>query len=810
MSECHSSELAVIIDSIKEVALRLHPGCEDDLEALLTWLNPNESESNHHMRPPPLRLKDAIKLFVNQYSNSGYISGSDGEINKGPEFELGNLLRQFYIYQVRIHFFTSFNLIQTFKDIQRLEKYYVSPLAYIHLFESSGYEWIIERDGLRHYLLNRNMEFRNNIEQRMESLFMQDDFEYVAEMLDWVEKAHTSLSSKDILLDLIIAKVKEFCDDHMTGVYGKTYLVMKTFNKFIIKYWSNFAQLLGCPQDDHGLTNVVYTCFEKQFIRIRTREVFDIFVNEFPNSKPTIIEMRKLITDSTDFKTIVIVFLSTFEEKVLNPSVTTTDALLAYVKSVKAFLTLDPSGRYLQSVISFVKRTFQERSDLVIILLYAILDLQLDRLVDGSHIQVDPVCLKALASELRDPELGIENDIYPDDNLANVATGMAKLNYEGCLPYEEVMQRFLSWNPDPRDMAPRAISKQSPSHMSLLDILMELFESKDFFVSEFLKLLTKRLLSLKFYNLDRNWSKCLQLLKKKLARGAPNIALAPTGQQNNSERGDDYSNINSNDVMLWDVKLSYELCKQMHQVSGLDQRIYPKFISYLYWNCQLESKNDFEIPEPLNSEFEKYSRVYSEVKAGRALKLLKDQGVIELDLEFKDGRVLQCDVTLEQYAVIQQFDEDSYVNRIMAETISLYLNMEISRVKNALQFWVEKGVLYQVDAFYATQESRQDSNIKTAKSDSAGSFLEKNETIIEEETTLSKTLNAIWPFVQGMLTNLGSLQAAKIHSFLKVTVPKEVGYIVVTQSQLESYLNSLVEEERLASTTNGSYKLPSI
>ena len=41
------------------------------------------------------------------------------------------------------------------------------------------------------------------------------------------------------------------------------------------------------------------------------------------------------------------------------------------------------------------------------------------------------------------------------------------------------------------------------------------------------------------------------------------------------------------------------------------------------------------IPEPLNSEFEKYSRVYSEVKAGRALKLLKDQGVIDLDLEFE-------------------------------------------------------------------------------------------------------------------------------------------------------------------------------
>lgn len=807
MSECHSSDLAFIVDSIQEVAQQLHPGCEDDLEALLTWLNPNESTSNHHMRPPPLRLKDAIKLFVNQYCNSGYITGLDGDTNKGPEFELGSLLRQFYIYQVRIHFFTSFNLIQSFKDIQRLEKYYETPLAYIYLFEANPYEWVIERDGLRHYLLKRNAVFQDNLKQRLESLIMQDDFEYVAETLDWIDKAHTSLSSKDILLDLTIAKIRKFCDDHMAGNYSKTYLVMKTFNKFIIKYWTSFTQLLGCPEDDHRLTNVVYTCFEKQFIRIRTREVFDIFVHEFPGSKPTILEMKKLVTHSIDFKRIVVVFLSVFEKKILNPSITTVDALLAYVKSVKAFLTFDPAGRYLQSVISFVKQTFQERSDLVVILLYAVLDLQLDELVEGSRIQADPNSLKALASELRDPELGIESGAYTEDNPENDATSLADMNIEGCLPYKQVLQHYLSWNPDPSDVLPRELSRKSSPHMSLLDILMELFESKDFFISEFLKLLTKRLLSLKYYSLDGNWAECLQLLKEKFAKGAPNMVIAPSGKQNEKDGGEDYANINSNDVMLWDVRCSYELSKQMHQVTGLDQRVYPKFISYLYWNCQLESHNDFIVPEALNREFEKYCRVYSEVKAGRALKLLKDQGVIELDLEFQDGRVLKCDATLEQYSVIQLFDGNDQVNRLTAETVSSDLNLNVARAKNALQFWVEKGVLHQDDGIYTTQESRQDSEPRNVQSGSAGSVSEKAGIWLEEETALSKALRNVWPFVQGMLTNLGSLKVAKIHSFLKVTVPKEVGYTVVTQSQLETYLNALVDEDKLACTTNGSYKL---
>ena len=97
----------------------------------------------------------------------------------------------------------------------------------------------------------------------------------------------------------------------------------------------------------HGLTKKMWFILvsknsSSEFERKRS---LIYFVNEFPNSKPTIIEMRKLITHSTDFKTIVIAWLSIFEKKVLNPSGSTTDALLAYVKSVKAFLTLDPSGR---------------------------------------------------------------------------------------------------------------------------------------------------------------------------------------------------------------------------------------------------------------------------------------------------------------------------------------------------------------------------------------------------------------------------------------------------------------------------------
>ncbi|QLL31966.1 hypothetical protein HG536_0C01340 [Torulaspora globosa] len=813
MPECQTNEIGTLIGNIQEIVQRLHPGCDDELESLLTWLNPNEPNSNHHMRPPPLRLKDTIKLLVNQYYNGQYNPKSECEISKGLDFDLTNLLRQFYVHQVRYHFFTSFDSIQSFKDIQRLERYYDFPLKYIYLFQSNPDEWIMERDSLRHYLLNRNVKFKENLKQRLAVLIMEDDYEVIGEVLDWVNKACCNVSSTELLMDLIFLKITKYCESHLNGAFGERFLVMKTYNKFITKYWVHFTRLLCCHADDHELTNVIYSVFEKQFLRIRTKQAFQIFVTHYPSSEPTILEMRKLLTNSKQLRKIVVLFLLEFEARILNPSVTTVDALLAYVKCVKAFLALDPSGKYLHSISSFVRSRFQERSDLVTVLLYAIMDLGFSELLEGPHAQVNAASLEALAEEFKKSELAIDYDLsFASGNRNAVADNVSD---EGSLPYEEVMEQFLSWTPDSSIILPHSPGKRLSSH-GLLDILLELFESKDFFISEFLKLQTKRLLSLKYYRLDKNWSNCLQILKKKLSNGtsATSIGITPSGNPSENARTEDYSNINYIDVMLWDVKCSLEVCQQMHQVSGLDPRIYPKFISYLYWNYHWDTGHSFELPQGLEQELEKYCKVYSEMRPGRALKLCRDRGVVELELAFQDGRRKCLDVTLEQYAVIQQFDADQKSPKHTAEDISARLKMEPSKAKSVLRFWVEKGILLLENGYYVIQESKQGGESETphnvaSGSGSLSSLAERPDSTRDQENQVSNILKNVWPFIQGMLMNLGSLKVEKIHSFLKATAPKELGYSAITQSHLDFYLSLLVEEERLECTSNGSYKLRS-
>lgn len=63
-----------------------------------------------------------------------------------------------------------------------------------------------------------------------------------------------------------------------------------------------------------------------------------------------------------------------------------------------------------------------------------------------------------------------------------------------------------------------------------------------------------------------------------------------------------------------------------------------------------------------------------------------------------------------------------------------------------------------------------------------------------------------WSYIQGMLTNLGAVNSEKIHSFLKMLVPKETPYSKSLE-ELHQFLEFMVEEEKLVVSAEGLYKL---
>ena len=270
--------------------------------------------------------------------------------------------------------------------------------------------------------------------------------------------------------------------------------------------------------------------------------------------------------------------------------------------------------------------------------------------------------------------------------------------------------------------------------------------------------------------------------------------------------------------MLRDVKTSYELISKMHEVAGLDDRVFPKFISYLFWNSALEAEtSDFQLPGWLETEIEKYSEVYSQLKPGRRLHLYKDQGTVELDLEFKDGRKISCEVPLNKAAVISCFDQDTALKGLAVEQIVDNVKMEKALVTSILQFWCKKNAIYYDDRYntyrvleyYEPNSALSASTVISSKGNTNGGINpmdDQDNAGDKQQQEFIQSMSKIWPFIQGMLTNLGSMKPEKIHSFLKMAVPKDIGY-TATVNQLESYLNVLVDEDKLAAVPNGSYKL---
>ncbi|QID86718.1 anaphase-promoting complex subunit 2 [Saccharomyces pastorianus] len=837
-------DLQIITDELQTLSSYIfHTNITDDLNSLLVWMSPDDPKSNHQLRPPSLRIKNIIKnLFPNNASTSPYgVMNSaqannsivnEGNTNKELQLQFISTFKEYYVFQIRYHFFSHFSSINYLKDIQRWENYYEFPLRYVSIFDSSVNGWSLELNSLRHYLLNRNKTFKTNLRTRLNKLIMDDDFDLASNLIRWLNSANGSLSSMGLIVNALFDKISTFCEINMSGIWNKRFMIMETFNKFINQYWSQFSELIGCPEDDHELTTTVFNCFESNFLRIRTKEIFDICVLAYPDSKITLLELKKIMKDFKDYTNIVTTFLSDFKKHILNPSITTVDALLSYVKTIKAFLVLDPTGRCLHSITTFVKPYFQERKHLVNVLLYAILDLPEEELKEKISFKVDMKALLLLVETLHDSDIDQSTNTPKSKDKNKVGSFPWNLHVKGkkekngsssvnqSMLYEHILNHYLTWVPEPNDMIPGNI-KSSSIKTNLFEVLLDLFESREFFISEFRNLLTDRLFTLKFYKLDNKWSRCLKLIREKIVKSAETnqanyIANGIIGlPQTTAPAADaDLSNINSIDVMLWDIKCSEELCLKMHEVAGLNLAIFPKFISLLYWKHNGDTNNTneltFNLPASLENELQKYSDIYSQLKPGRKLQLCKDQGKIEMDLNFNDGRKLVLDVSLEQFSVINQFnstnDEPVYLS---LEQLSESLNIAPTRLLDLLNFWIQRGVLSEENEVYSVIEySHTDFNQTQVELPIKN---ENNNNELRDESEVEKkcelTLERSLPFIEGMLANLGAMKLNKIHSFLKITVPKNWGYHRITPLQLEKYLNVLADEGKLKYITNGSYEL---
>lgn len=726
----------------------------DDLNSILLWLHPEGNQS----RPPSLRLKNCIRR-ISEIQND----------------EFSQLFTNYYMDIVREEYLSAIGSVNNgsaikFNDILSLEKRLAYPCTFIPGLND---QLSVTIDNLRHYVIDNNAQICEMLINGIRTMTKNDDLDLVDPYVNWIDSSQaSSITSKDVILDIMVEKISDMCHQTMCDKWANRYLVMEVFNQFIEKYWSQFARLLECPEDNHSLTTTVYECFEDTFIKIRTSEIYRIVIESYPTSIPTILELKKVLRNNKhkvrNYNTIIYTFLQEFEKQVLNPSVTTVDILLAYIKSMRCFMLLDSSGRYVKPLKIFVKPYFKQRKDLINILLWAILDLHEQEFKDlGIEYVKDIEKLSAGLSSgsdqtssnshkmdrMYDAQYKSPRQFSPNSNTSR--GGVFDPEFQDRLVYENVLQQFLSWVPEPNthnDLAVHAIQLDTDGNLQdsnvsissipedtsnnlpstgksyFLDILLEPTENKEQFIAEFMNVLTKKLMALKAYKLDSKWASCLRFIRRKYSRNDTGTFLGNSGstmdnnavdENNNREHNvgadiDGFSfNMNKIDVMLYDMKSSEVLYNHIQQrKSGApgDVQIFPKFISTMYWEPEdvspdkaVDSKaasKKYRYAPSLENSILQYAYEFSKVETNKALHFCRDAGTMEIEIEMgqPNGKpmLVKLDVTVPQYCVIQAFstsDTQQQPPALSVDELSALCRIPAAELPPILQFWVSKHML---------------------------------------------------------------------------------------------------------------------
>lgn len=324
----------------------------------------------------------------------------------------------------------------------------------------------------------------------------------------------------------------------------------------------------------------------------------------------------------------------------------------------------------------------------------------------------------------------------------------------------------LNWKPDPVD-APPDFMKGSLT--DIIGSLVSLFDNKDIFIKEFVNIFAERLL-----RSDSNVEDIIVDLERlKVLFGEQEMLKL--------------------DVMVRDITESKRVNVGVHAVPNLRvaKKVRAKVLSKLYWPSL--PAHDVEIPGPIEDQLAMYAQAFSKIKRGRKLKWARNLGTVKIELQLED-RVVTLDVTPEQSAVIAFFQKGP---KSIAD-VSERFGMDETKARQVIMFWVSKSILRQNGDKYQVIERLDEANDSTAALDDAGA----DSGLLSAAERSNEEMQLYWSYIVGMLTNLGTMPVERIHSFLKMLVPKDNPY-TKSQDELEQYLNAMVVEEKLEFTGDG-------
>jgi len=525
--------------------------------------------------------------------------------------------------------------------------------------------------------------------------------------------------------------IKKYVINH----WEKTYI--KDTSKEILRWIeSNLLTDLDSVLNAEALpVNLIMDLAMRELGKLRITELYTLVEREnregLSDLAQALVQCRYLRDD------VVRTFKQQCRVKLLNGGSDTVDIVLMYLKTISAFSIIDPQGVLLEKVSSPIRMELKERSDTSA------------KLAEGIFGEQNSP-LAFLSQELQDQKSS---------------------NTNGELKRPDLIQQFRTWQPDPIDTPTSFVRKQAQDPVSTL---FNLYDNKEVFVQQFMRLFGAELLGTSFDSSDTITR--LERLNTILGQRFGESHMLKTG------------------VMLNDVRTSHEIAETIHARTPELSSISALVLSRLYWPS-LPKAPQPALPSRFQRLIDGYAAQFKEIPEYKNLNLhwLPHRGRVSVTLTMQE-RELSMVVKPHEAVLISAFEDMP----LCLSELAKRTHLEEPLLLEAIQFWVEQLVLapdgenYRVLETLADVEDQQrqgGSHVVTSKEVLGGQPAKAIKDPFED-------MHVYWSYIVGMLTNLGSLPVDKIHSFLVMFVPSEDPY-VKTKQELETYLLAMTDEGKL-------------
>ena len=328
----------------------------------------------------------------------------------------------------------------------------------------------------------------------------------------------------------------------------------------------------------------------------------------------------------------------------------------------------------------------------------------------------------------------------------------------------------LDWTPNPIDADPTY--RKQRTH-DIIGSLINIHENKDVFIKELQIIFAERFLGRENYNVQ----------DEELDLGALRLRFGE-------------NNLHMCEIMLQDIHQSQILQREIGRVqTNSDIQLHPKVLSRLFWPPF--RAQSLRLPSELQSILDTFSAQYRVFKHSRSLEWYPTLGRLNMTIELAD-RTLQLEVTPLQATLLYHFQKQSIWNLLPLLT---ELDVDEASARRALLFWTSHGIIQERDAdTFRLLEKHDESAHPIVLAPEAMSIVQS----VEEKS--AEELRVYWSFIEGMLTNLGTLPLDRIHSMLTMFVPAPNSY-TRSLDELRDFMGIMISEGNIELEGVGMYKL---